>query len=134
MGTYTRIYLKKRSQAKKVNELIKGHGAEYETFNNVDYGPFYSKEMETEDIRFMNEDEEGLKQRPEIKRPITLKDFQKLKYWGYEEIGVYVVKISCPNEKEIKDIQAIKKFLNTDEAKKYIDFDNSEEIERLINL
>ncbi len=71
MGTYTKIALKNKKHAKMVNTILKKeYGLTYKTFNGVEYGCFVTQEMENEDIRYMNEDEEGLKQIPHFKRPI----------------------------------------------------------------
>ncbi len=76
MGTYTKIVLNNKNHSNIVNTILKQeYGLTYEVFNGVEYGCFYTQEMENEDIRYMNEDEEGLKQVPYFKRPITKKTF-----------------------------------------------------------
>ena len=62
MGTYSIIYLRNPEMAKEVNELLKEkYNLEYEKYNGVDYGIFFTQEMFDEDLRFLNEDEEGIK-------------------------------------------------------------------------
>lgn len=134
MGTYTRIYLKNKRFTEKVNTILKEKwGATYEVFNGVEYGFFHTEKMEKEDIRFMNEDKKGLKQVPHFKRPIT-KDIYRSLTKGWKEIGVYIVKISCPLDEELKGIEILKNFLKSNDAKNYINYKKSENLDRLINF
>jgi len=132
MGTYTKLILRKKNQSKKVNELLKKLGAEYETFEGVEYGMFFTQEMVNEDIRFMNEDPEGLDQNLNYERPISEEDYWKM-VCNWREIATYKLKISCPNDEESKNIEILKQFLNSDDSEKYIDYDKSENLDRLIN-
>lgn len=134
MGTYTKIALKDKKHAKMVNTILKKeYGLTYKTFNGVEYGYFVTQEMENEDIRYMNEDEEGLKQVPHFKRPINKRTYRSLtKYW--KEVGSFIVKISSPIMEELQEIEVLQKFLKTDLAKQYINFEKSQYLDRLLNF
>ncbi len=134
MGTYTKIILKDKKHAKKVNKILKEeYGLIYETFNGVEYGYFVTQEMENEDIRYMNEDEEGLKQMPHFKRPINKKTYRSLtKYW--KEVGSFIVKINSPIIEELQEIEILQKFLNTECAKGYINYNKSKNISDLMGF
>ncbi|WP_449400711.1 hypothetical protein [Chryseobacterium wanjuense] len=136
MGTYTIIYLKKAEMAKEVNILLKEkYSLTYEHYNGVDYGIFYSQEMFDEDLRFMNEDQEGRANLPHYQRPITIETYYSLLF-GYKncfgDIGTACIKISCISEKDIETIKALQKFSTTPEFNKYIHFRKSKNLERLL--
>jgi len=81
MGTYSIIYLRKPTMANEVNEFLKEkYDLEYENHNGVDYGIFFSQEMFDEDLRFINEDEEGKTQLRHFERPISKETFYWLKF------------------------------------------------------
>jgi hypothetical protein len=54
------------------------YNLKYETYNGIDYGLFFSQEMFNEDLRFMNEDEEGITNLPHFKRPISKETYYSL--------------------------------------------------------
>lgn len=134
MGTYTTLKLKRKSDAKKVNNLLKELGAEYEVFNSVDWGVFRTAEMEKEDIRFCNEDDEGRKQITDtFTNPVFPIDKNHFEKYGLI-VGQYKVKISCPNDDEYKTIIILKKWILEHDGKEIIDYKNSDNIDRLINF
>ncbi|WP_343658811.1 hypothetical protein [Chryseobacterium sp.] len=79
MGTYAVIYLEKTEKAAEVNELLKTrYKLKYEMYNGVEYGIFFTEEMFEENLRFMNEDEEGKKNPPHYTRPISRETYHSL--------------------------------------------------------
>jgi len=138
MGTYAIIYLKKAEKAAEVNELLKNsYQLEYETFNGVEYGVFFTAEMFEEDLRFMNEDEEGKKNLPHYKRPISKETYHSLLFGAgncFGDIGTACFKISCVNEKEIHYIKALKAFIKNPEYKAYINFKKSKHLQEFLRL
>ncbi len=134
MGTYTKIALKNKKHAKMVNTILKKeYGLTYQTFNGVEYGCFVTQEMENEDIRYMNEDEEGLKQMPHFKRPINKRTYRSLTKYC-KEVGAFIVKINSPLDEQLQQIEVLQKFLNTEYAKQYIDYKKSKNIPDLIGF
>ena len=130
MGTYTKLRLKNTANnfIKTANESLKKYGAKYEVFNNVEYGYFRTDEMIKEDCRFMNEDPEGLKQVPDKKRPITPDYFNSV-FWM--ERGAFIIKISCVDSEEIKQIKIIQNWINSGDAMKFLSQKKSENLDRL---
>lgn len=75
MGTYCRIVLKASvpdAQVEEINAALYQQGFPIEIHNGVPYGAFHTEAMIQEDVRYMNEDPEGLKQAIGWKRPITV--------------------------------------------------------------
>ena len=75
MGTYARIVLKKTVTGKKLKEInreLSRRGIPIAVHEGVEYGAFITNETMAEDVRFMNEDPEGLKQMPGTPRPVTI--------------------------------------------------------------
>ena len=130
MGAYTRIVLKRAGFAEKVNNRLKELGLVYPMHNGVEWGLFRTEKMEEEDIRFVNEDPEGLKQNPTHPRPVGRDYFKNMGM----KVGVWEVKISCPLEEEEKQIAVMQEFLKTDMAKLIVNFEQSEDVERLMNF
>jgi hypothetical protein len=124
MGTYyyARLIQKDEEFIEKANESIEKAGHKTETHNSVKYGFFITKSQIKEEARFMNEDEEGLKQMPGTKRPITtefLEDF----FWN--EIGCGVIKISGCDEECQAEVDIITNWLQSEEGEEFIDWENS---------
>ncbi len=138
MGTYAIIYLNKAEKAAEVNALLKNkYQLEYEQFNSVEYGIFFTREMFEEDLRFMNEDEEGRRNLPHYARPISRETYQSLLFSAgncFGDIGTACFKISCVNETDIKSIRALQEFLKSPEYKTYIDFKKSRHLKDLLHL
>lgn len=136
MGTYTIIYLKKAEMAEEVNILLKEkYNLTYEHYNGVDYGIFYSQEMFDEDLRFMNEDQEGRANLLHYQRPISRETYYSLLFGPkncFGDIGTACIKISCISEKDIETIKALQEFSITPEFKKYIHVRKSKNLERLL--
>ena len=132
MGTYTKIKLKDISEKNiiAVNNNLKKYGASYESFEGIEYGYFTSHAQIKEDCRFMNEDEEGLKQQSHIKRPITPSYLTSL-FWN--EIGCYIVKISCPAPDEIKEMEILKQWIKSGGVE-LIDLNQSEHLSEFYAL
>ncbi len=134
MGTYTKITLKNKKHAKMVNTILKKeYGLTYQTFNGVEYGCFVTQEMENEDIRYMNEDKEGLKQMAHLRRPINKKTYRAFTKYS-KEVGSFIVKISSPFDDQLQQIEVLQKFLNTEYAKQYIDYNKCKNIPDLIGF
>jgi hypothetical protein len=75
MGTYARIVLKEtvtEKELKKINRELSRRGIPIAVHEDVEYGAFITNETMVKDVRFMNEDPEGLKQMPGIPRPVTI--------------------------------------------------------------
>jgi len=106
MGTY--IYLKPKNTSeenlKRLNKEIEALGYASETHNGIVYGAFKTFESLSEDARFMNEEEEGLRQVPHIERPITPEYLSENFFWN--KVGFYVEKISCYNDDRLESISA----------------------------
>jgi hypothetical protein len=136
MGTYSIIYLKKSIQAKEVNDLIKEkYNLEYENYNGVDYGIFFTEEMFDEDLRFMNEDEEGKTNLPHYGRPISKEVYHSLLFGAgnyFGDIGTVCIKISCIAEKDVRTITVLQEFSKTPEFKKYVNLRKSKNLQRLL--
>lgn len=136
MGTYSIIYLRKPEMAKEVNELLKEkYYLEYENYNGIDYGIFFTQEMFDEDLRFMNEDEEGKTNLPHYERPISKETYRSLLFGAgnyFGDIGTFCIKISCVIEEDIKTVRALQEFSKTPEFKKYINFSKSKNLQRLL--
>jgi len=95
MGTYSIIYLKKPETAKEVNKLLKEkYNLTYENYNGVDYGIFFTQEMFDEDLRFMNEDEDGKKNIPHFERLFPKKP--TILCYSAEEIVLEILEHSAP--------------------------------------
>lgn len=137
MGTYSIIYLRKPEMAKEVNEHLKEkYYLEYENYNGIDYGIFFTQEMFDEDLRFMNEDEEGQKNIPHYERPISKDTYYFLLFGAgncFGDIGTFCIKISCVNDEDIKTIKTLQEFSKTPEFKKYVNFSKSKNLRRLLN-
>ena len=137
MGTYTIIYLRKQEMAKEVNELLKEkYNLKYENYNGVDYGIFFSQEMFDEDLRYMNEDEEGKNNLPHYERPISKETYHYLIFGAgncFGNIGTCCIKISCISDDDIKTIKTLQEFSQTRDFKKYINFSKSKNLRRLLN-
>lgn len=103
MGTYLKLIVKTK-YAKKVNDNLENLGFPTESFNGVKYGAFRTLENLKEDARFMNEDEEGLKQQPNWKRPISYKDLEQF-FWN--ERNTFTRKISCLGEIEENEVKLV---------------------------
>lgn len=129
MGTYTTIRLKNKSEKniKAANKSLKKYGAEYETFNGIEYGYFITRERINEDCRFMNEDEEGKQQVTHFKRPIT-PDVLTGFFWN--EVGSYCVKVSCLAKENEKQVAIMSKWLDN-EGDNFVDRSKSENLDRL---
>ena len=138
MGTYSIIYLKKPEMAVEVNNLLKNnYQLEYETYNGVEYGIFFTEEMFGEDLRFMNEEEEGKTNLPHFERPISKKTYYSLLFGAgncFGDIGTFCVKLSCILEKDVPLIRVLQKFSKTPEFRKYINFKKSKNLQRLLNV
>lgn len=136
MGTYSIIYLKKPEMANEVNELLKEkYYLEYENHNGIDYGIFFTQEMFDEDLRFMNEDKEGKNNLPHYERPISKETYRSLLFGignCFGDIGTFCIKISCVIEEDIKTVRALQEFSKTPEFKKYVNFSNSKNLQRLL--
>jgi len=136
MGTYSIIYLKKTEKSEEVNELLKKrYNLKYETYNGVEYGLFFSQEMFDEDLRYMNEDEEGKSNLTHFKRPISKETYYSLIFGVgncFGDIGTICVKISTIAEKDIDSIKALQEFSKTPEFKKLINFRKSKNLKRLL--
>jgi len=136
MGTYSILYLKKPEKTEEVNELLKKqYNLTYETYSGVEYGLFFSQEMFDEDLRYMNEDEEGIANLPHFKRPISKETYYSLIFGignCFGDIGTVCIKISSISEKDIDTIQALQEFSKTPEFKKLINFRKSKNLKRLL--
>ncbi|PZU13459.1 MAG: hypothetical protein DI622_14105, partial [Chryseobacterium sp.] len=119
MGTYSIIYLKKPEMAKEVNNLLKEkYNLTYESYNGIEYGTFFTQEMFDEDLRFMNEDEEGKQNLSHYQRPISEETYYLLLFGMgncFGDIGTYCAKISCIAEEEIKIIKVLQEFSKSPE-------------------
>ena len=137
MGTYSIIYLRNPEMAKEVNELLKEkYYLEYENYNGIDYGIFFTQEMFDEDLRFLNEDEEGIKNLTYYERPISKETYYLLLFGignCFGDIGTFCVKISCVTEEDVKTIKALQEFSKTPEFKKFVNVSKSKNIGRLLN-
>ena len=137
MGTYAIIYLRKPEMAKEVNELLKETSSlEYENYNGVDYGIFFTQEMFDEDLRFMNEDEDGKNNLSHFERPISKETYYSLLFGMkncFGDIGTFCIKISCVTEEDVKTIKVLQEFSKTPEFKKYVNYSKSQNIRRLLH-
>ena len=99
MGTYATLFVKDKTDTSiiAINKRLASLGYPTETFEGVLYGAFVSKSQLIEDVRFMNEDPEGLKQQPQVKRPITVK-FLTSFFWN--QVGSFCRKISASTDQE----------------------------------
>ena len=131
MGTYTRVRLLDVSDAELANMFCSSLGHTREIHNEVLYGLFYSTDMLDEDVRFVNNDPDGLKQMPDIPRPMSKETFllQKFGNGCFGGLGQWCVKISNPTDTEKKEIEIIKRFIK--DYTQYVAFDNSENLDRL---
>ena len=110
---------------------------EYETFNGVEYGLFFTAEMFEEDLRFMNEDGKGKKNLPHYTRPISRGTYHSLLFGAgncFGEIGTACFKISCVDEKDIQYIRALKAFIKNPVSKTYINFKKSKHLQDFLRL
>lgn len=108
----------------------------YENYNGVDYGIFFTQEMFDEDLRFMNEDEDGKKNIPHFERPISKETYYSLLFGGgncFGDIGTFCTKISSISEKDVETIKVLQDFSQTPEFKKYVNYSKSKNIRRLLN-
>lgn len=137
MGTYAIIYLKKNEKAEEINNLLKEkYNLEYKVHNGVDYGIFFTQEMFDEDLRFMNEDEEGKTNLPHYERPISRETYYSLLFGAgncFGDIGTVCIKISCITEGDIQTIKILQEFSKTAEFKKYVNFRKSKNLQRLLH-
>lgn len=129
--------IKSKSKAKKLAKAY-SYNKEYTdipVYVIYCYGIFYSHEMFDEDLRFMNEDQEGRANLPHYQRPITIETYYSLLFGPkncFGDIGTACIKISCISEKDIETIKALQKFSTTPEFNKYIHFRKSKNLERLL--
>lgn len=109
MGTYTTIVLKNKTDAhiKQVNGELEKLGYKSEVYNHVNYGAFISNEQLKEDVRFMNEDEEGLKQCPHMKRPLSVNTVNQ---FSWMTLGHYVTKLSSSGIEDLKQTLIVSKW------------------------
>lgn len=130
MGTYVTLVLKNKRKATKINKkLVEKFGDNYDgTFEGVNFGAFYSEEMLKEDIRFVNEDDEGLKQNTNVERPITRDFFLNRGFY----VGQYSVKISCPSADEMVRIRAIQKWLKEYGNLGFLDLKKSKNVDKIL--
>lgn len=138
MGTYSIIYLIDPQSADEVNTFLKEKfGLEYENFNGVDYGIFFSQSMFEEELRFLNEDEEGKTILSHFERPLSKKTYYQLLFGAgncFGDIGSVCIKVSSVNERDFYFIQALQKFKKTPEFEKFIDFGRSQHLHRLLSI
>ena len=138
MGTYSIIYLRKPETAIEVNDLLKeNYNLKYKRYNEVDYGVFFTQEMFDEDLRFVNEDEDGKADLSHFKRPISKETYYSLLFGVgnvFGDIGTYCVKISSVREDDIKIIRALQEFSKTPAFKKYINLRRSKNLKRLLAI
>jgi len=137
MGTYSIIYLKKPEKVEEVNELLRQqYNLKYQNCNGVDFGIFTSQEMFDEDLRYMNEDEEGIANLPHFKRPISKETYYSLIFGignCFGDIGTVCIKISHVAERDIKTIKMLQEFSKTPEFRKFINFKKSKNLKRLLD-
>jgi len=84
MGTYCKIALKdsvQESQIELINQELETKGYLVDVHNGISYGAFFTQKMIQKDLRYMNEDPEGLKQVPHWTRPITAECLQENCFW-----------------------------------------------------
>lgn len=127
MGTYiyARLINKDEESIKKANKSIKKAGYPTEIHNNTTYGFFTSRKQIAEDVRYMNKDEEGLKQMPHWPRPIKEEDLTQL-FWN--EIGCGVIKISGCDDERQNLVDIVKKWIFSADGKRMIDFEKSDNL------
>ena len=103
MGTYAKVILKDTSDVniKSINSELEKLGFNTKYNHGIQYGAFTTKEQLLEDVRYMNEDPEGLKQCPNIKRPITYEWFEDV-FWN--KLGSFVWKLSASPDEDILQI------------------------------
>ncbi len=127
MGTYmyVRLKLKDENTVNKANESLNSFGFPCRVYNGVMFGFFNSRASLEEDARFMNEDPLGIKQCPHLGRPVTRETLEQF-FWN--EMACGVIKLSGgETDKDI--IELIGRWLQTDDAKQLIDFENSDNID-----
>lgn len=92
MGTYMNCQLKDISEEniKSVNDELTEAGYPTETYGDIKYGAFTTREQLEEDARWMNNDPEGLAQNTHFKRPITVSFLSK---FCWNNIGMYQIKL-----------------------------------------
>ncbi|RLJ30666.1 hypothetical protein CLU97_0036 [Chryseobacterium sp. 7] len=138
MGTYSIIYLRKPETAMEVNDLLKeNYNLKYKRYNEVDYGVFFTQEMFDEDLRFVNEDEEGKADLPHFRRPISKETYYSLLFGVgnvFGDIGTYCVKISSVRGEDVKIIRTLQEFSKTPLFKKYINLRRSKNLKRLLAI
>lgn len=137
MGTYSIIYLRKPEMAKEVNELLKEkYNLKYEKYNGVDYDIFFTQEMFDEDLRYMNEDEEGKTNLPHFVRPISKETYHSLLFGlgnCFGDIGTFCIKISFVTEEDVKMIKTIQQFSKSPGFKKDVNSSKSKNLRRLLS-
>lgn len=123
MGTYCKIVLKDKSEEniKKVNEELTKRNFPTEYYNGIPYGAFNTREQINEDVRFMNEDEEGLKQMTHWKRPIT---FETLDQFFWNKIGHFHIKLSGGHIENVKMARIVSLWAFVNQSK--IDLEESD--------
>lgn len=128
MGTYIYARLKNKDEEtiERANRSAQKAGIPTPTYKGILYGFFTSRAMLEEDARFMNEDEEGLTQLPHFKRPITPEMLTKSFFWY--EIGCGVIKITGCDDKRQKEVDLVRKWLRSKDARELIDWENSDNI------
>lgn len=106
MGTYLTLQLEDTSESriKKINKELRELGYIAEE----PYGAFNTRESVQAEADFMNNDPEGLKQVPDIQRPITVEILQGLVHWY--RIGYCEYKLSCMEETEAHNINILAKY------------------------
>ncbi|EFK33170.1 MULTISPECIES: hypothetical protein [Chryseobacterium group] len=138
MGTYSIIYLKEAQLAEEVNNFLKENfDLNYENFNGVDYGVFFTQAMFNEELRFLNEDEEGKKILAHYDRPLTTETYYSLLFGignCFGDIGTACIKVSSVIESDFKFIRALQKFKKTPEFIKYVDLKKSQHLQRLLSI
>ncbi|WP_251040558.1 hypothetical protein [Chryseobacterium sp. ISL-6] len=98
---------------------------------------FFTQEMFDEDLRFVNEDQEGKANLPHYERPISRETYYWLLFGSgncFGDIGTVCIKISCIIEKDVKTIQVLQEFSKFPEFKKYINFSKSKNLQRLLRI
>ncbi|WP_235130096.1 hypothetical protein [Chryseobacterium indicum] len=89
MGTYSIIYLKDSQSTDEVNTFLKEKfSLEYESFKGVDYGVFFCQAIFEEELRFLNEDEEGKVILSHFERPLSKETYSTI-IWSWELLWRY---------------------------------------------